>query len=147
MGGYFIGLLIVSTIVSYFFQAVEKTFWSMEEMASRIRLAFNIACMIGYRHHEQPLSSDPDHVARNKVRWTVSHFLGVYGLLLLFSVLLMGALFGISWLIMHFLSTNTEPLGNNFLKSLAVEAVMALFITAFLWLTGRLGISWERRSA
>ncbi len=103
--------------------------------------------MTSYQPRQQtpsPIEADEDAII---TRWTWRDFLGVFGLMLLSSLLLMSILFALAWLAMQLFIHSPEPVGQTYLKSLALMAVLAFLVTVFLWFSDRLGIWWSRRSA
>ena len=142
---YFLFYLFLYTLIAYFLREEEDSFWSLSQTQSRTGFAFFMALIFAYRQREQP-AFHQEAEERVKIKWTVSDFLGIFGLLLFGSLVIMGVLLLIGWMIMHYLFDNNEPIGNMITKTVAVTAIMCFLTVIVLFLCDRFGIRWGRRS-
>lgn len=145
VAGNFLFLLIIYTIVSYFFRENGEPFWNLAAIQKRTVFAFFMSVIFAYRHREQTgfkQEPDSDHV---KIKWTVKDFFGAVSLMFFFAVVIMSLLFGIGWLVKSFVSPSDEPVGKIYLNTIAVTCIMCLFSAIILFLSDWIGMRWERR--
>ncbi|MBB1287217.1 hypothetical protein HRH25_22765 [Flavisolibacter sp. BT320] len=104
-----------------------------------------MSTLLAFRHKETNQAETKEDVAL-VIKWNAKDFLNIFGMLLVFSLLILSFLFGLSWLIYSFIDSNLEPTGKLYLRMLFTGSIMCLVMAAILFTCNRLGISWEFRS-
>ena len=146
VAGSFIWFLVTYTLVLYFFREANEPFWNIDEIQSRLGFAFFMSIIFAYRQREQPkpdLTEDDDMI---ETGWSFKHFMSVFRLMLLFSLLIMSVLFGIGCIVMHLFNDKVEPVGNVFVKMLAVTSTMTFIAVIILYFSDRFSRPLKRRS-
>jgi drug/metabolite transporter (DMT)-like permease len=146
VAAYFMWFLITYTLISAVFMEADKPFWNVEEIQSRSLFAFFMAIIFAYRHNEQPKSEVPDDDDMVQKKWTLKEFFGIFGLMLLFALLIMTVLFGIGWVVMQLIYDNVEPVGQSFTKMIFVTSVMTFIAVLFFFLAERFGFRRNRKA-
>lgn len=145
VAGNFLFLLVLYTIISYFFREDGESFWDLSFIQQRSGFAFFMAIVFAYRQQEQPgfnLQNGQDYV---KLKWSVKEFFNVLLIMLVFAIIAMSILFGIGWLVKSMVSPSDEAVGKVYLKALAVTSIMTFLAVIALCILDRLGIRWDRR--
>ena len=146
VAGYFTWFVLTYTLISYVFKEADEPFWSLKEIQSRSIFALFMSLIFAYRHREQPASEIPDDTDMEKQPWNLKQFIGIFGLMLLFSIIIMSVLFGLGWVIMQIINKEATAVGDAFIRMLLVTVIMSFVAVLVLFLCEKFGIRWERKS-
>jgi hypothetical protein len=142
----FLGCFLIYSIISYFIDE-KQNYWHLTEIQERLVYAFFMSAVFAYRQREQPQFSPT--TGKNefvKIKWRMKDFLSIFGLTLLFSILIMNSVFGLAYLATSLFTESIEPIGKLFLKMTVFTAFMCLFAIFTILLCDRFGIRWDTKS-